>query len=190
MKPNPAIENTNWIVLTTHAHREDFAIENLTRQEYTAYCPMMVKRIKHARRAYDAKRALFPGYIFVERPVQRHLWRPLLGTLGVRSVVCHGETPSALPAGFVESLKAREIDGAIQKPEMPFRAGQSVAINGGPFDGLVGQILEIRESDRVLLLVNLLNQQTRTQVDAKLLRPADDAPAGTARLRSRPDGRA
>ncbi len=133
---------------------------------------MIVKRIKHARRVYDAKRPLFPGYIFVERPVQRHLWRPLLGTFGVRSVVCQGETPSLLPAGFVESLKAREVEGAIQKPEIPFRTGQSVAINGGPFDGLVGQILEIRESDRVLLLLNLLNQQTRVHVEAKMLRSA------------------
>ena len=161
---------SNWIVLTTHPHREDFAIENLVRQDYEAYCPMIVKRIKHARRVYDAKRPLFPGYIFVERPAQRHLWRPLLGTFGVRSVVCNGETPSLLPAGFVESLKAREVDGAIQKPEMPFKPGQSVIINGGPFDGLVGQILEIRESDRVLLLLNILNQQTRVRVDTNMLR--------------------
>jgi transcriptional antiterminator RfaH len=35
-----------WIVLTTHPHREDFAIENPVRQDYEAYCPMIVKRIK------------------------------------------------------------------------------------------------------------------------------------------------
>ncbi|HWJ19402.1 MAG TPA: transcription termination/antitermination NusG family protein [Geobacterales bacterium] len=162
----------NWMVLTTHAHREEFAIENLVRQDYEAYCPMIVKRIKHARRAYDAKRPLFPGYVFVERPAQRHLWRPLLGTFGVRSVVCNGETPSLLPAGFVESLRARETDGAIRKPEMPFKTGQSVTINGGAFDGFVGQILEIRESDRVLLLLNLLNQQTRVHIETKMLRSA------------------
>ena len=52
----------NWMVLTTHAHSEEFAIENLVRQDYEAYCPMIVKRIKHARRAYDAKRPLFPGF--------------------------------------------------------------------------------------------------------------------------------
>jgi len=171
METSPSDQTLNWIVLTTHPHREDFAIENLVRQDYEAYCPMIVKRIKHARRAYDAKRPLFPGYVFVERPAQ-HLWRPLLGTFGVRSVVCNGETPSLLPAGFVESLKAREMDGAIQKPESPFKPGQSVAINGGPFDGLVGQILEIRESDRVLLLLNLLNQQTRVHVETKMLRSA------------------
>ena len=172
MEKNSILNTLNWIVVTTHPHREDFAIENLAQQDYDAYCPMIVKRIKHARRAYDAKRPLFPGYVFVERPAHRHLWRPLLGTFGVRSVVCNGETPSLLPPGFVESLKARETDGAIQKPEMPFKPGQSVAINGGAFDGLVGQILEIRESDRVLLLLNLLNQQTRVHIETKMLRSA------------------
>ena len=123
--------SSSWIVLTTHPHREEFAIENLVRQDYAAYCPMIVKRIKHARRAYDARRPLFPGYIFVEHPHERHLWRPLLGTFGVRSVICNGETPALLPEGFVESLKAREIAGAIQKPETPFKLGQIVTITGG-----------------------------------------------------------
>ena len=77
-----------------------------------------------------------------------------------------------LPPGFVESLRAREIDGAIRKPDLPFKPGQSVAINGGAFDGFIGQILEIRESDRPLLLLNLLNQQTRVHVETKMLRLA------------------
>ena len=172
METSSFVSALNWMVLTTHPHREEFAMENLVRQDYEAYCPVIVRRIKHARRAYDAKRPLFPGYVFVERPAERHLWRPLLGTFGVRSVVCNGETPSLLPVGFVENLKAREIDGAIQKPVSPFKPGQSVTINGGPFDGLVGQILEIRESDRVLLLLNLLSQQTRVHIETKMLRSA------------------
>ena len=172
MKTNASVHTLDWMVVTTLPHREEFAIENLVRQDYNAYCPMMMRRIRHARRTYDAKRPLFPGYVFVERPSQRQSWRPLLGTFGVRSVVCHGERPSLLPPGFVESLKVREIDGTIRKPELPFKPGQLVAISGGALDGLVGQILEIRESDRVLLLLNLLNQQTRVQVDAKMLRSA------------------
>ena len=59
-----------------------------------------------------------------------------------------------------------------RNPKSPFKPGQSVAINGGAFDGLVGQILEIRESDRVLLLLNLLNQQTRVHIETKMLRSA------------------
>ncbi len=172
MQSNHSVLSANWVVLATHSHREEFAIENLVRQDYRAYCPMIVKHIKHARRAYDAKRPLFPGYIFVEYPAQRHLWRPLLSTFGVRSVVRNGEAAALLPAGFVESLKAREIDGAIQKPEAPFRSGQVVTIAGGAFDGLVGEILEIRESDRVLLLLDMLNQRTKVHVETKNLRSA------------------
>ena len=40
-----------------------------------------------------------------------------------------------LPAGFVESLKSREVNGSICKPEMPFRIGQQVSIRAGVFDG-------------------------------------------------------
>src|SRR5208282_3544054 len=111
-----------WLVLTTHPHREDQAIENLMRQNFRVYCPMILKRIRHARRAYEAPRPLFPGYVFVEQPSQRQLWQPLRSTFGVRSVVMTGEKPATLPAGLIESLKAREIDGSICKPEMPFQA--------------------------------------------------------------------
>ena len=50
----------------------------------------IIKRISHARRAYDAPRPLFPGYLFIERETGLH-WRPILGTFGIRTVVCHGK---------------------------------------------------------------------------------------------------
>jgi transcriptional antiterminator RfaH len=159
-----------WIVVSTHPHREDFAVENLQRQDFQVYCPRIMKHVRHARRAYDARRPLFPGYLFVERETMLHRWRSILGTFGVRSVICHGDTPALLPDGLVRGLKAREVDGVIQKPEAPFRTGQQVAVNGGPFDGVVGQIFELRDNDRVLLLLDILNQKTKLHIDAKRLR--------------------
>jgi transcriptional antiterminator RfaH len=155
-----------WLVLVTHPHREPQAIENLMRQNFRAYCPMTAKRIHHARRVHDAQRPLFPGYVFVEWPSQ---WRPLLGTIGVRSVVMSDRKPAKLPLGFVESLKARELDGVIGEPEMAFRIGQQVTIQGGAFDGLIGQIIEMRSNDRVLVLLDLLNRQTPVHIDARQL---------------------
>jgi transcriptional antiterminator RfaH len=167
---NIATKNALWIVLTTKPHCESSASENLGRQGFNFYCPMIIRRIRHARKAYDAPRPLFPGYVFVELG-RNNRWRPILGTYGVRSIVRNGEVPAMLPAEFVEGLKSREIDGAIRKPENPFQPGQPVAICGGPFDGLVGQILELRENDRVLLLLDLLNQQAKVYVGADLLSP-------------------
>jgi transcriptional antiterminator RfaH len=131
---------------------------------------MVLKHIRHARRAYDAHRPLFPGYIFVQAVAQS--WRPISGTFGVRSVVQNGDTLAFLPYGFVESLKARETGGIISRPVAPFKHGQTAAINGGQFDGLVGHIVEIRERDRIMLLLNLFNQQTKVQVYWRMLREA------------------
>ena len=152
------------------SNREHFAIENLKRQNYVVYCPMVLKHIRHARRAYDAHRPLFPGYIFVQAVTQS--WRSISGTFGVRSVVQNGDTLAFLPAGFVESLKVREKGGVISRAAAPFKHGQAVAINGSQFDGLVGRIVEIRARDRIMLLLNLLNQQTKVHVDRRMLREA------------------
>lgn len=162
-------EHSSWLVLTTHPHRESQAIDNLLRQSFRAYCPMIVKHVRHARRAYDARRPLFPGYIFAERPNLQQRWRPLLSTIGIRNVLSHDNKPAKLPQGFIESLMAREADGIISIPESPFHIGQQVTIRGGPFDGLIGQIIQMRPNDRILLLLDLLNQKTTVHVNAKQL---------------------
>jgi len=131
---------------------------------------MVLKHIRHARRAYAVHRPLFPGYIFVQAVPQS--WRPISGTFGVRSVVQNGDTPAFLPTGFIESLKAREKCGVISRSLAPFENGQVVAITGGYFDGLVGRVVEMRERDRAVLLLNLLNRQTKVHVDTRALREA------------------
>ncbi len=111
-----------WFVLATHPHREAQATEHLMRQSFHVYCPMTVKHIRHARRTYDARRPLFPGYIFVEQPGLQQQWRPLLSTFGVRTVLMNGETPAKLPAGFVDSLKAREVTAASVNRRYPSKS--------------------------------------------------------------------
>ena len=158
-----------WAAAATHPHREALASENLARQGFKSYCPVIIRRVRHARRAYDTAKPLFPGYLFIELKNWRTQLRPLLSTLGIRTVVMSGGRPATLPAGFVENLKAREIDGKIARPDRAFQVGQTVMIHNGPFDGLIGQIVELRENDRVLLLLDVLKRATRVSVDAKQL---------------------
>ena len=69
-----------------------------------------------------------------------------------------------ISGSFIAGLKAREQDGVIQKPAIDLQVGQQVVVEGGPLDGLVGKIIELREKDRVLVLLNLLHQQTKTHI--------------------------
>src|SRR5262245_3195 len=107
---------TAWIVVNTHPHREHVATDNLERQQFEAYCPLIVKRRSHARRLSTVRRPLFPGYLFVRSSKELLRWRPILSTYGVRRVVLAGDEPGFIDNEFIHSLKAREVDGAIVRP--------------------------------------------------------------------------
>jgi len=152
---------TNWLVVNTQPHKEPFAIENLLRQDFSVYCPMTRKTVRHARRAREVLRPLFAGYLFVAAPPSGGGWRVIQSTLGVRRLVLQGDVPASLDGGFVESLRAREIDGAVVLPQDPYTPGQEVRMAGGAFDGLIAKILELDDKGRITVLMDLLNQSVR-----------------------------
>jgi transcriptional antiterminator RfaH len=159
---------SGWLVVNTKPHRERIAIDNLLRQEFMVYCPMIRKRVSHARRMHDVLRPLFPGYLFVQMDPR---WRPILSTVGVRTLVHFGERLSMVANEFIDSLKAREINGAIVRPSTPYTVGQQVRLVGGSFDGLVADIIEMHERDRLTVLMDLLNQKVKTKLSAAQIAP-------------------
>ena len=173
MSESPAEETGHWFVVNTHPHKEMLAQQNLESQGFAAYCPLIVKRVRHSRRAYDARRPLFPSYIFVNVAQTEGRWRPVQSTFGVRSIVFQGEEPGLISGALIESLRSREIDGVVVKPSERFHVGQSVSVQGGPLDGLAGDILELREKDRVLVLLSLMGQAVKVHVEADKLRPRE-----------------
>ena len=170
--PFSSIVPSSWAVVNTQPHRERTALENLARQDFHAYCPMVRKRIRHARRAQDALRPLFPGYVFVRVDPDLRRWRPILSTIGVRTVVCCGAQPSLVDDGFVRSLQAREIEGVVTRPVILLQIGQEVRISGGPFDGLVATIIEMDEKERLVVLMDLLRRPTKVRIEAQSVMPA------------------
>jgi transcriptional antiterminator RfaH len=156
-----------WAAVNTQPHRERVALENLMRQEFDVYCPLIRKRVRHARRAQNVLRPLFPGYVFVRVSLSAPRWRPILSTIGVKTLVRCGAGPSLIAHDFIESLKAREIDGAIARPARPYRIGQQVRIAGGAFDGIVATIIEMDERDRIVVLMDMLNRPVKAKLTAR-----------------------
>ncbi|MDX2156960.1 MAG: transcription termination/antitermination NusG family protein [Hyphomicrobiaceae bacterium] len=156
----------SWVAINTHPHKEHLALMNLQRQSFAVYCPMLQRRVRHARRERLVLRPMFPGYVFAAVERSLALWRPMLSTFGVRSVVRSGDQLSFLPRGLVEALQEREIDGAIVKPVSPYKVGQVVRIAQGPFDGLIATIVEMDDRDRLVVLMDLLNRPVKVKIEA------------------------
>ena len=88
----------------------------------------------------------------------------------MRALIRFGDRPAFVESGFIEALRAREIDGVITKPITPYRVGQEIRLNGGPFDGLIATIVEMNEKDRLVLLMRLLSQDVRMKVSTASVR--------------------
>ncbi|CAA2142086.1 transcription termination/antitermination protein NusG [Hyphomicrobium sp. ghe19] len=161
--------NPIWIAVSTHPNRERTAEFNLRNQGYDVYAPVIRKQIRHARRVSDVLRPLFPGYLFVCLASTQSRWRPILSTVGVRSVVCTRDLPCILPNQFLADLMAREKDGVIARPVSSPRVGESVRVGRGAFDGLVGKIIDLAENDRLVVLMDFLNRPVRVKISGDLL---------------------
>jgi transcriptional antiterminator RfaH len=126
----------------------------------------------HARRADDVLRPLFPSYLFVHVNPQTQRWRPIMSTFGVRTLVRFGEQLAFVPDDFIDELRSHEIGGEIVHRARSYALGQRIHVTNGPFSGLVGTIIAMNDKDRLVVLMNLLNQPVKVQVAARMVLPA------------------
>lgn len=174
---NNTMSSTNsdvWVAASTHHHKEGLAIANLQRQGFQSYCPMIRKKIRHSRRLKDVLRPLFPGYIFINLDTEHDQWRPIISTIGVRTLICFGDQPGVLPDSFVETLLSHEEDGALPPPKArsTYEAGETVTMRNGPFDGLMATVLAANDSERIIVLMEMLKQKVRVSVAVSDVVPA------------------
>lgn len=156
-------DGAKWVALSTHTHKEQVALDNLERQGFAVYCPRLRKTVRHARRTQEVLRPFFPGYVFARFGSTGSRWRSMASTFGVRRVIALGDRPCLLDDAFIASLKAREVDGALMKPAAPYRIGQSVCLTSGALEGLIATIIEMDDRQRLVVLLDLLNQSVRVR---------------------------
>jgi transcriptional antiterminator RfaH len=164
----------SWVAASTHPHKESTAISNLLRQGFEAYCPLIRRRWRHARKVQEVLRPLFPGYVFVAVNPAQQRWRPILSTVGIRTLVRFGDSLGLLPSRFVESLRSHEIEGAVSLYRRPssYAPGDRVRLCDGPFEGLIATVLAVEDHARLQILMHLLNRGVRVKVPTNSVAPA------------------
>ncbi|MFZ3236080.1 MAG: transcriptional activator RfaH [Stellaceae bacterium] len=165
---------TSWYAVHTQPHAESRAFDNLLRQGYRAYLPRCRIWVSHARRRQLVFRPLFPRYLFaaVDEPAMR--WRPILSTFGVSDLVRAGDRPAPVPSEIVEAIRAREQDGAFNglDPRRTLQPGELVRVTAGAFADAVGQLVELYDNDRVVVLLDLLGRAVRARLAGNMVEAA------------------
>ncbi len=155
----------SWFVVRTQVRAEEKAAHHLANQGFVPYLPRYRRRVRHARRDAMVLRPLFPGYLFVHLDPTQCRWRSINGTVGVREILCNGDSPLPVPTCIIDEIKAREDEsGAVKLSAPRFVRGQAVRLLEGPLADLSGLFEEMRDENRVVLLVSLLGRKVRMQV--------------------------
>ena len=154
-----------WYVVHAKPNSEVRAALNLDRQGFEAYLPLYLGQRRHARRTERVAKPLFPRYLFVRLDLDRDPWRAVNGTFGVSHLVAVNGMPAPVPDSVVEVTRQRENnEGYVRLGFTPFRSGERLEILEGPMTAHKGLFQHMQDSDRIVLLLNLLGRPVRVTV--------------------------
>ncbi|MBS0530540.1 MAG: transcriptional activator RfaH [Proteobacteria bacterium] len=163
-----------WYVVQTHPHAENKAAAHLQRQGFEVYLPRYARRRRHARRTDVTASPLFPRYLFVAVDLVHQRWRVIRSTVGVTNLVCSGDEPTPVARSILSRLKQREdTAGFVQLNVTPhFSTGDGIRVVGGAFSDCLGLFESMTDSERVLVLLDLLGRKVRVTMDIDTIEAA------------------
>jgi transcriptional antiterminator RfaH len=163
-----------WYAVFTHPRGEGKVLEHLMRQGYSAYLPRYRTRASHARRQETVLQPLFPRHPFsgIDRESMR--WRPILSSTGVADVVRAGDEPVAVPSSIVAAIRAREQAGHFDRlsPQRSLRLGELARVTAGAFGDMIGTLVELRDQDRIVVLLGWLGSLVRAELQTETVEAA------------------
>ena len=157
-----------WYLVQSKPRNETRALDNLVRQGYQTFLPMIeVERIQRSK-LLKKMEPLFPRYIFLSLEEGNDNWGPIRSTLGVAGMVRFGLAYATLSDALIDELRERtqEVKKAL------FEAGENIRVVSGPLLGLEG-VFQIADGEqRSFVLLEFMQKQQRVSVSTADLRTA------------------
>ena len=152
-----------WYVVHTKPRKEALAEVNLQRQDFETYLPWFKRVARHRGGWKEIVEPLFPRYLFLRLDPTQQTVAPIRSTLGVTTLVTFGQRLMPVPETVVDTLRSSEDaqTGLHAAPKHELKAGETVAITAGPFEGLQGIFENNSGEERVAILLDVLGQARR-----------------------------
>ncbi len=174
MKKNEGVsvlfdEGLRWYTVQTKSKKERTVERRLKDLNLEVFLPWIRLRRRIGSRFQRVLDPLFPGYLFCRLDLfaagKAARYAP-----GVKDFVRSGNRIPDIGDEVIGGLRERCPDGiAVFKPR-PYRVGEPVLIREGPLSGIEAVFeREMRGSDRVTILLELLGRQTRLILNNEMI---------------------
>ena len=155
---------SSWFAVQVKTTHEKRVASSFDSAGYEWFLPLYACRRLWSDRMKHVDLPLFPGYIFCRfTPCARV---PILKTPSVLRIAGTGSAASPVDEQEITALQRVMKSGAGVSPFPFLQAGQRVRIDHGSFCGLEGLISDLRQHDRLILSVGLLQRSVAVEIDS------------------------
>jgi transcription antitermination factor NusG len=173
-------ELNEWFAFRVRPRHEKQVSIALREKGFVEFLPLYKSKRRWTDRTKVVEMPLFPDYIFCS--ITRKSIVPVLMTSGIIDVVRAGSNPMPADNAEIEALQ-RTVSVNVPMESCPYtdvdEAG-SFSILRGPLAGLRGILVEVRNSQRLILSVNLLRRSVLVEVHPEWISPC--APVAKERM--------
>jgi transcriptional antiterminator RfaH len=150
---------SRWYVIQCKPREERRALENLERQGFSCYLPVLTGEKFRQGAKCDVLEPLFPAYLFIHLNELSDNWHPIRSTRGVLQLVRVREYPVPVRDEVVECIRQRLASSESRRCYL--EPGDRVRITDGPFSDIEAIFVAKDGHERVALLLNVLQREQR-----------------------------
>lgn len=155
-------QKRSWYLLLTKAQSELKAQENLLRQGYEVYLPLIQNSRRRNGKNIKHTEAFFSRYLFIYLNKETDNWSPIRSTIGVAGMVRFGGVPAVVPEIMINKLKLNENEFGLQSFEKrEFKQGDKIGIISGPFEGYKAVFQKMKNAERVSILLDIVGNNAQ-----------------------------
>lgn len=160
-------QNRSWYLVVTKSQSEFKAQENLLRQGYETYLPLVQNSRRRNGKNIKRTESLFPRYLFIHLDKETDNWAPIRSTIGVAGLVRFGGMPAVVPEKMIANFKNNENEFGLQSVETKeLKPGDKVEIIDGPFEGHTAIFQKLKNTERVSVLLDIVGKNTQVTLSA------------------------
>lgn len=153
-----------WYLFQTKPNAHVTARNNLRRQGFNVFLPLINKTIKKNGKFLNTKTPLFPGYLFMGSSIDPIPWNSVNATRGISKAVTLDGVYRPVSAQIIEGLQHRCDNDGVMQSLNDIVPGDRGKIERGPFAEFVCTVEQIKDDQRAWVLIDLLQQPIRAEV--------------------------
>jgi transcription antitermination factor NusG len=155
--------NDSWYALHVKPRFESLVEAQLNGKGYEVFLPTYESKRRWSDRIKTLECPLFPGYVFCRFDLNTRL--PILITPGVNAIIGVGKTPTPVDPEEINAIRSIVQSGIAALPCDYIREGETVRVETGPLEGLVGIVQRSRNSERLIVSLTLLMRSVSVEID-------------------------